>query len=933
MSWKLGRPPGRLLTALAAVMLVGGAGLGVGLTDTAHAAVTATEISVPAPPMGWASWNAFGAKIDADVIKKQADALVSSGLAAAGYQYVNIDEGWWQGTRDGDGNITVDEKEWPGGMKAIADYIHSKGLKAGIYTDAGKDGCGYYFPTGRPAAPGSGSEGHYEQDFRAFSTWGFDFVKVDWCGGDKEGLDPAATFQAINTAVTKASAATGRPLILSICNWGRNNPWNWAPGLGTMWRTGDDIIGFRSWNEGDGDPVLYPATLGQVLTSFDKAQHATAQHTGYLNDPDMLTVGLPGLSDSDARTEMSLWAVSGAPLLAGNILTTMTPSTAEILTNREVIAVDQDPRGLPGVKVAEDKPGLQVYAKVLAGSGKRAVVLLNRTSTAAPMMVRWTDLGLTNGPAQVGNVWTAGDLGSKNGSYEVSVPANGSVMLTVTGTEAGATTYEAETGGNTLAGSAKAVACADCSGGSKVGEIGNGSANILRFNGVKADATGLAVVELAYASGDTATRTATMNVNGQVGTVVAFPPTGSWTNPGTVSVVVSLRKGSANSVTFSNAAAWAPDLDALAVSPIPGAAGTEVLGAGSGRCLDIFNNSIGAGTQTELWDCSGGANQTWAYTSSKQFVVYGNKCLDAWDWGTTDGTKATIWDCTGGANQQWNVNADGTITSVLSGLCLDARNGTTNGSLLVLWTCDSSAGQQWTVDSAVLTTPPSASTSASASASASASSPAPTQPAGTFTLDRTAVWAGQAVQLTMSRVAGASRIVVNWGDCGSTTMPPNNVSVAHTYTKAGTFPVEVTVFGADGAGQPVTAGTVKVTKDTYKPVVSLTAPRKADRASSWKKATGTATDKGRGVGSVRIKLIQKRSGTWHYYTGKVWVKASSQRAASAKAKVVTATLNAKGGWSLGLKGVKKGTLKIAYWGNDKVGNTSTLKIYTKKITR
>ena len=304
--------------------------------------------------------------------------------------YINIDEGWWQGTRDSAGNITVDEAEWPGGMKAIADYIHSKGLKAGIYTDAGKDGCGYYFPTGRPAAPGSGSEGHYEQDMLAFSRWGFDFVKVDWCGGDAEGLDPKTTYQAISDAVAEATATTGRPLALSLCNWGYSNPWNWAPGMGPMWRTSTDIF-FHG-----GTP-----SYSNVLTAFDRNMHPTAQHTGYYNDPDMMVVGMDGLTAAQNRSHMNLWAISGAPLLAGVDLTTLTTESTNILTNPEVIAVDQDPRGLQGVEVAEDTTGLQVYGKVLSGSGNRAVVLLNRTSTTQNMTVRWSDLGLTNASATV----------------------------------------------------------------------------------------------------------------------------------------------------------------------------------------------------------------------------------------------------------------------------------------------------------------------------------------------------------------------------------------------------------------------------------------------------------------------------------------------------------------------------------------------------
>src|SRR5256714_1280386 len=190
-----------------------------------ESAVTANQIAVPRAPMGWSSWNSFAARINAGVIRQQVDAFVAAGLPAAGYRYVNIDEGWWQGTRDGAGNIVVDTAEWPGGMSAIADYIHSKGLKAGIYTDAGRDGCGFYFPTGRPAAPGSGSEGHYDQDFLQFSRWGFDYVKVDWCGGQAEGLTPRTTFEAISNSINRATAQTGRPLVLSVTEWGIQNPW------------------------------------------------------------------------------------------------------------------------------------------------------------------------------------------------------------------------------------------------------------------------------------------------------------------------------------------------------------------------------------------------------------------------------------------------------------------------------------------------------------------------------------------------------------------------------------------------------------------------------------------------------------------------------------------------------------------------------------
>lgn len=392
--------------------------LAVAMVCQAAPADGAPRSGTPTPPMGWASWNSFAAKIDYGVIKAQADAMVSSGMRDAGYRYVNIDEGWWQGTRDSAGNITVDPSDRPGGMKAIADYLHGKGLKAGIYTDAGKNGCGYYYPTGRPAAPGSGSEGHYDQDFLQFSRWGFDFVKVDWCGGDAEGLDAHSTYQAISAAIARATARTGRPMTLSVCDWGKQNPWTWAPGLSTMWRTSQDII---YWGQSP--------SMDHVLANFDAAQHPTAQSPGHYNDPDMLIVGMPGFTPAQNRTHMSLWAISGAPLMAGNNLATMTADARAVLTNRDVLAIDQDPLGRQGIKVAEDQTGRQVYSKVLTGN-RRAVVALNRTGTASPVTIRLADLGLA-GTVAVRDVWNARNLGDKTESFTVTVPPNEAVLLTV----------------------------------------------------------------------------------------------------------------------------------------------------------------------------------------------------------------------------------------------------------------------------------------------------------------------------------------------------------------------------------------------------------------------------------------------------------------------------------------------------------------------
>jgi len=490
------------------------------------AAVSTNQVGVPAAPMGWDTWNSFASQVDYATVKAQAQALVSSGMAAAGYKYVIIDAGWWQGTRDSSGNITVNTTQWPGGMAAIASYIHSLGLKAGIYTDAGENGCGYYYPTpsGTAPTPGTGSEGHYLQDMQTFQSWGFDYVKVDWCGGNAEGLNPETTYQAISAANTEATAVTGHSMVLSICDWGDGNPWNWGAGAGALWRTSLDLITYGS-----------TPTTAAMLSNFDQTLHPDAQHTGYYNDPDMLTVGMSGFSTAQDEEELSLWAISGAPLIAGNNLATMTPATAAILTNPQLIAIDQDPRGLQGTKVAEASPGLQVYSKILAGTGQRAVVLLNRTSSAAPITVSWTDLGLTSASTFVYNVWTGASEGSSATSYTATVPAGEAVLLTVFGTEAPATTY-------------------------------TGAASAAPSFTVAASATGDELAGIGYTNTGSTALQATLTVNGQYPTTVSFPPAASG---GSVSVLLNLATGAANTVGFSAATGTALAVNGLRLEAIP----------------------------------------------------------------------------------------------------------------------------------------------------------------------------------------------------------------------------------------------------------------------------------------------------------------------------------------------------------------------------
>ncbi len=407
-------------------------------------------MSVSSPPMGWSSWNSFSNTVNAKVVMQQARALISSGMHAAGYQFVNIDEGWWLGERNAQGQIVVDPKQWPalaegeraGDMSNIVRFIHGLGLKAGIYTDAGESGCSMYPDLG-PKYFHTGSGGHYAEDFLQFAQWGFDYVKVDWCGGKKEDLDPAVQYAEVSRAIARAEAITGRRLYFSLCEWGTNSPWTWAPHVGgspaDIWRTSGDIVAPVVAGHEHADRK---ASLVKVIANFDQGIHPEAQHTGYYNDPDMMVLGMPGLSDQQNRLHMALWAISGAPLLAGADLTKLSAETLATLTNSRVLAIDQDAAGLQAVKVAEQAPGLQVWSKSLAEPGRRAVLLLNRTPANARITVDWTLLGLAPRAPRVTDAWTGKELKVTDHSLSAEVPAGDGLLMVVAGTEAAMTQYQ-----------------------------------------------------------------------------------------------------------------------------------------------------------------------------------------------------------------------------------------------------------------------------------------------------------------------------------------------------------------------------------------------------------------------------------------------------------------------------------------------------------
>src|SRR6185437_14838733 len=284
-----------------------------------------------------------------------------------------------------------------------------------------------------------------------------------------------------------------------------------------------------------------------------------AQSLESYNDPDMMEVGASGISTTESQAHFSLWAIAGAPLLAGNDITTMSSTTQTILTNSEVIAVDQDALDLQAIKVSEPSIGLQVWSKVLSGSGQRAVALLNRTGATANITVNWSDISLA-GSATVRDLWAHSNLGSFSTSYTASVPAHGVVMLKISGTEPGVASYEAESSSNALSGGAVVQTCASCSGGKDVGYVGNGGT--LQFNNVQTKLPGPQVVTVYYVNGDSNARTATISVNGRTGISVVFPSTGSWSTVSSVKISAYLTARN-NTILFSNSSAWTPDIDRI----------------------------------------------------------------------------------------------------------------------------------------------------------------------------------------------------------------------------------------------------------------------------------------------------------------------------------------------------------------------------------
>lgn len=371
------------------------------------------------PPMGWNSWNTFASNINEKLVMETADAMVSSGMRDAGYIYLVLDDAWMAKERDPKtGDLVADPVKFPRGMKAVSDYVHSKGLKFGLYNCAGTLTCAGY----------PGTRGYEYQDARFYASVGTDYLKFDWCSSN--GINAKEAYATMSKALKKA----GRPIVFSLCEWGQNKPWTWAAPVGHLWRTTGDITaqfeGIKTHGTWSSWGVM------KILDAQDSSFRRYAG-PGRWNDPDMLEVG-NGLSENENRAHFSMWSMIAAPLIAGNDIRKMSPSTNAILTNKEVIAINQDSLGIQGMKYSS-MDSLETWIKPLK-NGDWAVAFLNRKATAQPLNFDWNAQVIEDAVAKrsldtkaatykMRNIWAKKDAGNTKKPLQVSVPPRDVVLL------------------------------------------------------------------------------------------------------------------------------------------------------------------------------------------------------------------------------------------------------------------------------------------------------------------------------------------------------------------------------------------------------------------------------------------------------------------------------------------------------------------------
>ena len=358
------------------------------------------------PPMGWNSWNTFATNVNEDLIKTVADAMIKNGMRDAGYNYIVIDDGWEAAQRDSSGTIIPDPGKFPHGMKVLGDYLHLHGFKFGLHNCAGTETC-----AGLP-----GGRGHEYHDAMTYASWGVDYLKYDWCNHGMANAEE--TYKTMRDALYHA----GRPVVFSICEWGNDEPWIWGAKIGHLWRTTGDITDCYDCQD------VYAMGWKYIL---DKEAELT-QYAGpdHWNDPDMLEVGASGLTLSESRSHFSLWCMLAAPLMAGNDVRSMSSQIRDILTNKELIAIDQDSLGKQGFRFM-DHPGKQIWAKELS-HGEWAVCIFNSSTDPVKVRVHWSYLSFLKGKFSIHDIWHKQDIGTSEDDYVVDIEPHDVVLLRLT---------------------------------------------------------------------------------------------------------------------------------------------------------------------------------------------------------------------------------------------------------------------------------------------------------------------------------------------------------------------------------------------------------------------------------------------------------------------------------------------------------------------
>jgi len=501
------------------------------------------------PPMGWNSWNTFGCNISETLIRQMADAIVSSGLRDRGYQYVVVDDCWFNPNRDSAGNLQGDPSRFPSGMKALGDYLHGKGLKFGLYEVPVDKTCAQYFNS-YPGA--TGSQGHETQDARQFAAWGVDYLKYDWCSPNGTIDQQVATFAKMRDAL----AATGRPIVYSInpnSIHAKTGPLrNWGD-VANMWRTTEDIT--NAWDTGQTNG--YPMGIQNIVNvTVPLAGYA---RPGAFNDPDMMEVGRGGMTDTEMRSHFALWAVLASPLIAGNDIRSMNSATQTILSNPNLIAINQDSLGLQATQVSNDGTR-RVLAKKLA-NGDVAVALFNQGSGTTTISTTAAAIGLTGTSFTLRDAWTD-TTSTSTGAISATVPGHGTVVYRVSGgTSSG--------GDTTTVVSAASGRCLD-------------------------------VPDNSAANG---TQPVIWDCNGGANQ--------RWTRSGqALQALGKCLDAPINATAGAKAQLW--DCNGGSNQQWTLNADGTVRGVASGLCLDVDHNRTANGTLVLLWTCTAAANQRWS---------------------------------------------------------------------------------------------------------------------------------------------------------------------------------------------------------------------------------------------------------------------------------------------------------------------------------